>query len=464
MIDLRRTTFGVVAWAMLTASPSIAIEDATDTLPNAQPGECYAKVMTPPQFKTETKTVVTREASQKIEIVPAKYETVTEKVLVSEASTKLVPVPAVYETKKEIVEVRPARVGFVTGSLKSNLAANPQILRAAADGGVNLDSAPVGKCYHEHFQAAKYETKTERMLVAEASETVSVIPAKYEMVTEKVLVTPASTKLVEVPATYETIEEKVLVEAAKSVWKKGRGLVERLDNSTGDIMCLVEVPAKYKVVKKRVVKTPATTKTVEIPAKYNNVQVRKLKADAQEVRKEQPAKYKEVAKQVKISDDKYVWHPVETPGNFGPKTGNVICKRNFPAKTETVVRRVVKTPATFTKVEVPAKYTTKKVRKLVSAATEKRISIPEETNTVSQRVKVSDARLEWKSVLCETNMSPGVITSVQRALKSAGFDPGPVDGVIGRGTLTAVDAFQQKKGLASGGLTYDTLKALGVKI
>ena len=453
-----------VAALLFVPATAFAVEDATDALPNAKPGECYAKVMVPAQFKNELQTVVVREAAEKVEIVPAKYETVEERILVREASTKLEAVPAVYDTVTETVELRPARVGWVSGSLASDVEVNPGILQAAANGGVNLASAPAGECYHEHFQAAKYETQVEKVLVAEASARVKAIPARYEFASEQIQTKAASKRLVEVPATYETVTEKVLVEPAKTVWKKGRGPVERLDNSTGEIMCLVEVPAVYKTVTKRVIKTPATTRTIEVPATFDTVKVRKLVEDAKEVREEIPAKYREVKKQVKVSDAKHVWHEIHTGGNHGPRTGNVICKRSFPAATKTIARRVIKTPATTRKIEIPAKYETRRVRKLVADAREVRSKIPEQTRQVSKRVLTTSERLEWRPVLCETNMSGELVAQVQQALKKAGHDPGPIDGVIGRGTLAAVDDYQRTKGLATGGLTMQTLKELGVQL
>ncbi len=57
MINLGRATLAVTILAFTSASTSVALEDATDTLPNAKAGECYAKVVTPPTFKTETQKV-----------------------------------------------------------------------------------------------------------------------------------------------------------------------------------------------------------------------------------------------------------------------------------------------------------------------------------------------------------------------------------------------------------------------
>jgi len=70
--------------------------------------------------------------------------------------------------------------------------------------------------------------------------------------------------------------------------------------------------------------------------------------------------------------------------------------------------------------------------------------------------------MQWMSILCETNTNPGIVLKLQRALDTAGFDPGSIDGVLGGATLRAVDAYQKSKGLASGHLTMETLKSLGV--
>lgn len=44
------------------------------------------------------------------------------------------------------------------------------------------------------------------------------------------------------------------------------------------------------------------------------------------------------------------------------------------------------------------------------------------------------------------------VRDIQTALKAAGFDPGPIDGVRGRNTIAAIKAFQQKNGLAADGI------------
>ena len=157
---------------------------------------------------------------------------------------------------------------------------------------------------------AKFEWVQERIVVREEFEKIEIIPAKFKTVEEQIMVKPASKKLVSKPAVYRTEEEKVLVKPAFTTWKRGRGLIEKVDNATGEIMCRVEVPAEYKTDRKQVIAEAARTDVIEVPAEY-----------------------------------------------------------------KTVKKRVVAEPARVEKVKVPAEYATVKVRKLISDATETRTKI-----------------------------------------------------------------------------------------
>ncbi len=446
-----------------TASVGIAMEDMTNVLPNAKPGECYAKVVIPAQYRTESSTIIVKEASERVKIIPAKYETVEERVLVSEAGTELRVIPATFGTDTQTYEVSPAASSWVMGSAGSSVGADSALVAMARASGANIDAARPGSCFAEHFSAPSYNTVTERIMVSEASEEIKLTPAKYEWAEQRVMVAPASRKLVEVPAVFETMQERVKVEDAKTVWKAGRGAVEKIDHGTGDIMCLVEIPAVYKTLTKRVLKAPASTKVMEEPARYETIRVRKLVADASESRVAVPAQFKNVTKRVMQSGGSHTWQPKGARGDFGKLTGNVICLQETPAKMASVSRKVVKTPASVKRVEIPAKYETKRVRRLLEDAKEMRTAIPAVTDTVSRRVQVTSDRLEWRSVLCETNMSTSMIQDVQRSLASAGYTPGPIDGVLGRQTMVAIERFQRARGLPTGGLTMDTLNKLGIK-
>jgi peptidoglycan hydrolase-like protein with peptidoglycan-binding domain len=48
-------------------------------------------------------------------------------------------------------------------------------------------------------------------------------------------------------------------------------------------------------------------------------------------------------------------------------------------------------------------------------------------------------------------------------LKDAGYDPGPIDGILGYQTKSALIKFQKANNLPEGRLDIETLKKLGVQ-
>jgi peptidoglycan hydrolase-like protein with peptidoglycan-binding domain len=279
-----------------------------------------------------------------------------------------------------------------------------------------------------------------------------------------VLVKEASSQLVDIPAVYRTETESVLVEPARSVWKQGRGPVERIDNASGEIMCLVEVPARYETITKTVLDKPASSKTVEVPAVYKTIKVSRLVKPAAESRKETEEEYTTVKARVKASDAGFFWlAKSEDANDAAVYSGREVCLSERPAEFTTVKQRKVKAKANVVSTEIPAEYNTIEVQRLKSPASERRIPIPARTRTVSRQVQESESRLEWRQVLCETNMTADIITSLQRALKREGYKPGPIDGVVGRETMDALEKYQTKENLDRGGITYEALKKLKVR-
>ncbi len=247
---------------------------------------------------------------------------------------------------------------------------------------------------------AKYEWVDKRVMVKEASERLETVEAKYDWVTERVLVRPASTKLIKLPAEYKEVEERVMVSPARTYWKKGSGLITKVNGETGEIMCLIEEPAQYKMVKKHVLARAESTREVE----------------------DQPAEY------------------------------------------ETVRRQVMASPPTTRKVVIPAEYKMVKIKQKVEDARTRKIAIPETYQQVTKQVKIAEGQHHWQRILCETNMSMDIVRAMQSALNREGFYRGPIDGIIGNETADAITQYQRKKGLSTGGVTYEVLESLSVKI
>jgi len=237
------------------------------------------------------------------------------------------------------------------------------------------DAMP-GQCFARVFVPPKYQTVSEQVLREGASERIEIVPAKYEMVEEKVMVREASNRMETVPAKYDWVEEEVLVKAAHTTWKKGRGLIEKVDNTTGEIMCLVEVPAEYKTMKSKVMIKPPESTIINIPAEYSMV----------------------------------------------------------------------------------------KVRRMVSPPQKQVIKIPAQYQTITKTIQVSDGAIQWRKVLCETNMTKDNIMKIQASLNEKGYNPGPIDGIVGKRTMAAVTSYQKEQGLATGALTYRTIESLKVNL
>ena len=433
--------------------------------PNAKAGECYAKVVIPAKYKTVDERVLVQEASNKITVTPAKYEWVEEKVEVTPASKKLLTVPATYKKITETVEVKPATRSWHT-SLKANSApVSKEILVAAKLKGVDLDNTTPNTCYKEYFIPEKYKTVKEEIVVQKETTKNEIIPAVYETVEKTITVKPASKKTITVPATYEFKEDKVLIEKEKTVWKKGTNPAQKLNGATGEIMCLVKIPAKYKTIKKKVVKTPATTKVVEIPAVTKTIKVKKLVSPAKVKTVTIPEVKKTIEKKVLDSKSEFSWIKVgENVDKGWNYTGHRICLIETPALTKNIVKTVLENNATTKEIDIEPTFKTVKVKKLVKEAQEVKTPIEAVYKTVAKKEKVSEAHQSWERILCQTNMNKDVILKIQKALKAKDYNPGKIDGVLGKDTRVALDKYQRDNSLATGGITYETLNALKVEL
>jgi hypothetical protein len=332
---------------------------------NARPGECYSRC-----------------------IAPAKYKTVTEKVLVRPATEKIVPIPGKYRwVEKRII---------------------------AKDASERVETVP-----------PRFEDRTVRVMVRPPSERLRVIPAKYDTRQEQVVIKPASTRNVTTPPVFKTVKQRILVQAASTKWIRTAVPCTLDDVKLGltdcETLCLVETPAMYKTVIKKVLVTPASQRTVTLPAEFETV-----------------------TKTVVVEPAK-------------------VLKETIPAEYKTITKTVMVEPAKTRRIPVPPEYKTIRVKQVVQEPGERRIPVPPKYETVTKRVKVSDSKIVWRAVVCEDQIKDTKVIQVQRALAQEGFDPGPVDGNYSEQTQQALRAYQRSKGLPEGGgMTIETLESMGI--
>lgn len=309
------------------------------------------------------------------------------------------------------------------GELQQSRAQQAGFQQAALTGEAELPpGAKPGECYARVFVPGTTKTMSEQVLVRDASERIEIVPAQFGWEDQQVLVKEASERVEVIPPKYGFADEQVLVREASQK--------------------LVTVPAVYETVAEKILVRPAYTAW-----KKGRGPIEKIDEATGEIMclVEVPAEYKTVTKRVLKK----------------PETTTAV---QIPAEYRTVKKRVVVEPAKTSTVVVPAEYNTVRVKKMIKPAAEKRIVIPAEYNQITKREQISDGRMEWRPILCETNATPQVISSLQRSLSAKGHNPGPIDGVLGSQTMGAVRSYQREKGLVTGQLTMETLKALDVSL
>jgi hypothetical protein len=230
-------------------------------------------------------------------------------------------------------------------------------------------------------------------------------------------------------------------------------------------MCLVKVPAKYRTIKKKIVRTVATIKIVEIPAETKTVKIKKLVSAAQAKAVEIPAVKKTIRKKILDIKPSFAWIRLGNTVNQGLHyTSHQICLLETPAEAIKITQTLLETPASTREIAIAPTFKTMKVKKLISEAKEHKTPIAAVYKMLAKKEKVSAAHQSWERILCQTNMNQNVVLKIQNALQAKNYNPGKIDGVLGRDTQIALDKYQQDNSLATGGITYETLKSLNVSL
>lgn len=483
-------------------------------------------VTTPATYKTVSERVLVKEASKRLVEVPAEFETVTERVKVSDSYREWKRgrawVGQAIQTRplRGFVigadgRVDGERVEVAAAAIPKSRGGGVVDTRIVQANNSNLDDDVM--CLVEVPE--QYQTITRRVLKSSATTREVEVPAEYTTITRQVLDKEAGVSEVEVPAQYQTVTRlEIDVDKLKALGYKfndngdiiatpsGDRVLRAADvssnvassgkagsatsggvasggavtGSTGGAVTSkgaasgeegyvreVKIPAEYRTVTRTVLDTPASVRTVEVPGTSKTVKTRVVKTPARTVEEIVPAVFRTVQRQVidKPATTREipiaaVYATVERRVVDQPAT---VRKIPVPEVRQTITRRVIDTPATVREEVIPAEYKTASRQVVDTPASTREVDIPAVYDTLTKQVLISEARVERRAVLCETNATPAKIMEIQRALVAAGFNPGPVNGVLRAQTMSAVNAYQQSKGLpVDGFLNIDTVKSLGV--
>lgn len=317
---------------------------------------------------------------------------------------------------------------------------------------VALGDAPAnprpGACYSQVIEPPKFRTVVEQVR-EKGSREVRVIEPVYRTVKERILVQEATEREVEVAPTFKTVQEEVVVQPA----------YEKLEVT----------PPVFRQVREEVIVDPEPTR-----------QTRRV-VRTTEVTSWQPPSYalkagERVIDQRAVDGFLLVVRPQTVVTNTGAAPRKQVITRQelvepartrkvtVPAETRMVTRRVIDQEASVRIERVPEKFIEVERRELVTPERRVIIEASDTTRDVETEVLMEGSRLVWAEILCENVSTAGTLRSVQEQLFNRGLYTGPIDGASSPSFRDAVTEYQEEEGLATGGLTIETIRALGVSV
>lgn len=357
---------------------------------------------------------------------------------------------------------------------------------ARGQGGDFPPNAVPGKCYEKVLIPPSYESYTEQIidrpervetrvipavygeemrevLVREERVEYVTVPASYRTVTETVILKAASVRTETVPAVYETITERVLVREAHYEWRRGVPKDQRPTDpnhykvlSTGEVLCLVEVPAEYSTVTRQVLRTPERTVQIQIPAETQVVTRQVIDQEARVEKRVIPAEYRSVRVRVVVTKERVETYTI-------PATYKTVTKQRMVHDTRFQWREILcADKASYATPPPPPPRPPRPPSgggygedcfdscKGPSAAAGMYGAAPE----AGPRPYVDESARQVR-------VTPQLVRDMQSALGLRGYYAGPRDGVFNAKTQAALSRFQSDRKLV-GGVTGETLLALGV--
>jgi Putative peptidoglycan binding domain len=159
----------------------------------SQGGQCFTRVIYPPEYREESTQVLVRPAYEEVTYSEPVYEEVQERVLVREAYMREVEVPALYNTFYTQVLEKPAGKVWKKGR-----------------GAVERVDPDTGEIYCLVDQPAQYRTEQKQELVRPAGKRTDEVPAEYTTTTVRKMVKAPEPVRRQVPAEYAAIPKQTL--------------------------------------------------------------------------------------------------------------------------------------------------------------------------------------------------------------------------------------------------------------
>ena len=389
--------------------------------------------------------------------------------------------------------------------MRSPLAALAALAAATAPLGALAQEGPPpppfarpGQCFAKLVEPARFETVRDRVLVSPGRTDTRVIPARrhwedrpvlleperrepvsippvLRTVSAPVVVRPATVRTTVIPAEYRDVAETVMVSPPRRYWRRSQSVPgygptwvgrTRME-PTGEVVCLVEEPARYETVWRRVcvhpeqrvdtpvpaevryvsrqvVAEPGRTEERVIPARWGSQRVEVVDVPERVERIDTPPAFREVERQRQVAPERVRWvetacapappppcpaacAPAYAPPPPPPPCGDDPCAAGPGGPGE------------------PGGYEDR----------------PERPGPAPRARRVHS---RWRPAARAAGRPSGnPVADMQRALAARGYYRGPIDGLFTPAAGDALHRFQRDQGLAPGPLTHQSARRLGVE-
>ena len=208
-----------IIFAMLGTSIVFSQEYLESQPENPEPGKCYAKCVTPDEFREEIIKVESVPAYEKLEVVPAAYKTVSDDVVLTPSSNKFINVRAVYKTITDTLWLEESfhKINIIDPTFGNQekevevFAASESWVAGEKDPDCPSINADDCRIFHYRKDPAVTRSIPVRKVLTPASIQKTKVIGRYRLIKRKIEVSPATTKTVTIPEVTEKVSRRVLV-------------------------------------------------------------------------------------------------------------------------------------------------------------------------------------------------------------------------------------------------------------
>ena len=443
-------------------------------MPPAQPGQCFAKVNTPAKFKNIVKRVqVSPAVNKRVKVRGPQYTWVTKKVIARPATTRHQYIPAVYRNVTKKVLVKPAHYAWQKGKT----------------GPVTRIDNMTGEILCRVKIPAVYRTVTQKVVARPAQRLKRHVPAVYRTIKQKKLASPAVYKTIKTPARFVNKTYRQQISGPRQEWKpivckaptaQNSGVqrpqpAARKQVSANQRQLANEYNRQQQELHQLWLKQEAARKNgtftldrghTQQHAANNNAQIRaNQQRRAQHALKEKQRLAMLAQKRKQAQQARLRQVQIAKQKRMAQHQANLQAQRKAAQ-----MRKLSQPKPTYTRPKaVPSVVQmAPKVRPYQQQriATKPAPKVRQVVHTPKQRMQPKPQPMPKATAGAGDDNTPltraNAVFRIQKALKQRGFNPGPVDGKLGPATVKALTAFQETKGLKTGTLNRDTLRALNL--